>query len=70
MSNHDHWLEHQGGCYDQIPSCQKCGYELCEHGLCRYCAGCSPCEAEDEAEHVNRKLPQSIPAQAAQRKTG
>ena len=68
MSNHDHWLESQGGCYDQVPSCQKCGYELCEHGLCRYCAGCAPCDVEDEA--VSKKPPLSIPAQAAQRKLG
>lgn len=68
MSTHDRWLEHQGGCYDQVPSCQKCDYELCEHGLCRYCAGCPPCDVEDEA--VTKKPPLSIPAQATQRKTG
>ena len=70
MSNHDHWLEFQGGCYDRVPSCQECGYELCEHGLCRHCTGCAPCDAEEEAAHLNRKPPQSIPAPAKQRKIG
>ncbi len=48
MSSYDQWLEFQGGCYAQRPTCFKCGYELCEHGNCLYCAGCVLCEAEEE----------------------
>ncbi len=70
MSNHDRWLEFQGGCYDQVPSCAKCGYELCEHSVCLYCVGCALCDAQDEAEQHSRKPPASIPARGQQRKTG
>ena len=68
MSNHDQWLEQQGGVYDQLPSCRKCGYELCEHLLCRHCDGCFACEEEEE--QVAKKPPVSIPARSNQRKTG
>jgi hypothetical protein len=70
MSNHDHWLERQGGCYDQIPSCRECGYELCEHGLCRYCAGCAPCDAEEEAERISKKPAAAVPSRTDKRIAG
>ncbi len=68
MSDHDLWLEMQGGCYDQSPTCEKCGYELCEHGACRSCVGCVACE--DEEEQLMRKRPASVPLDAERRKTG
>lgn len=70
MNDHDRWLEMQGGCYDELPSCEKCGYELCDHGLCRSCIGCSACDDEEEAEQKTRKPSVSVPARAEQRKTG
>ena len=70
MSNHDLWLEIQGGCYDQLPLCDKCGYELCNHQVCRSCIGCVSCDDEEEKEQLTRKPSVSVPARADQRKTG
>jgi len=68
MSEHDQWLEQQGGVYDQLPACEKCGYELCEHSLCRHCDQCFACEEEEE--QFAKKPPVSIPARGDRRKTG
>jgi len=68
MSEHDQWLEEQGGVYDQLPACEKCGYELCEHSLCRHCDECFACEEEEE--QFAKKPPASIPARGDQRKAG
>ncbi len=70
MSNHDQWLEFQGGCYAQAPSCSKCGYELCEHGNCAYCTGCVLCDAEEEVSHGAKKSSSATPPVEKHRKAG
>jgi hypothetical protein len=70
MSNHEHWLEFQGGCYGESPCCDECGYELCEHAICRHCIGCANCDADEETEQLTRKPSISVPARTQQRKTG
>jgi hypothetical protein len=72
MSDYDQWLERQAGCYDeQGPACDICGYEFCDHGVCRYCLVCDACDAEEEVDRAVRKPPASTPiAPVKDRKTG
>ncbi len=70
MSNYDQWLERQAGCYDREPSCPKCGYDLCEHGVCASCFGCALCDADEQPEQPTRKRPQPASDRPRRRKAG
>lgn len=70
MSDYDQWLEFQGGCYEELPCCEQCGYELCKHAVCRHCIGCANCDAEEAAEQVAKKPPASESITAKQQKIG
>ncbi len=70
MSEYDHWLHCQGGCYDAALCCHKCGEELCEHGVCPCCVGCAICDGEEEIGPASKKPSVAFAAENESRKAG